>query len=214
MFWCGFWCLQVNDLYIRPVPCQPLGDKPAVAFFRRIFTTQQAAGFVLKKSLVDHIRNAALIHELLEFLFVGLPVMILSIGFQNFIGRCQVRHVAVAAGIQCLKKVGQVLLLGEPGKLAVRVQPDIDQAFHAVLPEKVKELFCCFFCKTDGIDLHNSPLEELHLLGRRLIAQIRDLLRLDHVSVPSDMPDLDASLQEVFSNQVMAVAVRRVFLTA
>ena len=115
--------------------------------------------------------------------------------------------MVITAG-KLLEEVGKIVLFGKPGKLAARMQTDIDQPLDAVLLEQGKELPRRLFSKANGVDFHTDALPEQALLLRLVDGRFER-------AVAPDMLHCHAEFQKAFlGDQFLAVAALRVFLAA
>jgi hypothetical protein len=138
----------VHNLHVRPGPGQALGDEAAVAMLRGGLAAKEAASDRLKDRAIQGGGDIPFVHKGFEAAHVLLPIPFFTKIIHHLFGGSQKGQIHLLAALgQFFQEVGQVLLAGKTGKLALRVDANIDQAPNAILEQQAKNLLALLWVK-------------------------------------------------------------------
>ena len=113
---CQFRGLQVFDFHVVPVVCDVVSDEATVAVVRRGLAAEQNR--IVESLPRDHLLDLPLSDQLHELSLVVAPAPAeLLVGVEHYLGRREKELVAVVHPAEFGHEVGQVIALGEAGKL-------------------------------------------------------------------------------------------------
>ena len=133
---------------LSPMRGEQIGDEAAMTFLGTRFGAKEGRSR-RPHAHVEHLRDSAFSHQAQKSNFVSGPIPGVTIGVEQLRSWSEPRFVGIIDAGNFMQKIFKVWMLGETGKLAAPVQPDIDDLFHLGLLEKAEKFFCRFSRESD-----------------------------------------------------------------
>src|SRR6266403_1450335 len=137
--------------FTAPAGGKEISNKTAVAFFRaRLRAQQRNSGWPARS--VERFRDSANFHQTEKTSLISRPVPVFAIGLEEFGRGGEKRFGNVCDAGNLLKEIGEVGVLGVPGKLPAAILANVDQPFDAGCFEESKKFLRCFSRESDGAE--------------------------------------------------------------
>lgn len=122
-----------------PVGGEQICNKTAVAFLGARLGAQKR-NFGRPGRRIERVWDAALLHQPQKPGLVGWPVLVISVGLQQFGCGRELRLVGIANVRDFFEEIGDVRMFRIAGKLSAAILSNIDNTFHARLLKEREKL--------------------------------------------------------------------------